>query len=147
MLKFFFAFTLACFFHGNNIAKFTITKDATGLYIIANLDASDLALDLNGEAQDITIEDLQTYLYKHTVYVVNNQHCSQSITDFKIEQDHFIVTSKLSGEFNKIHTLRIKNTALIKVNTKQSNIIELRFDGLYRDFLIDENQPILNITL
>lgn len=146
-MKYILFFTLWLLFHGNNVAKFTIHKKDKIVIIVVDLEASDLSSALKLSPKNITEKQIETYLLEHVNYTVNQKKVPFTVSDVTFSLDHFTIQTILSKQIDTITSLKIKNTTLFEVNSKQSNIIELRFNNMYRDFLIDKHQPTLNINL
>ena len=147
-MKFSFLFALILFFHGDNLATYTITKDSNNiLHITASLDAKDLALALNSDMNSIKKNDLENYLNGHLEYKINNQLVPFKVKTFNLKNKHLIINYSLTKEIETITELQIKSTLLFEVNDKQSNVIQIRFDGMVRDFLINKQKPILKVSL
>ncbi len=146
-MKFFSLALLFLFIHGNNVATYTLTKDNNTVNITANLDASDLALALHTDSHSIQKDDLVSYLNKHISYTINHQLNPFVLNSFTLKHNHVIINLSLTKPVDSITQLDVKNTSLFEVNTKQSNIIEIRFDGMVRDFLINKDNPVLTISL
>jgi len=134
-------------FHGNDVAKFTFYKENKVISVLVALEAEDLASALQTKPANITKKQIEQYLLKHVTYSINDAVNSFYVNDIQLNIDHFIIETTLSKKVNTISSLKITNTALTEVNSKQSNIIELRFNDMYRDFLIDKNNSTLNIKL
>lgn len=139
-----FLFLITFIFHGKDSATYTITKDNNSIYVSVKLDVSDSLKALN---TIITKENISNYLIDHMEYTINDQATDFSVDSFKKEHNHLIVNLLLAKEFETITKLQIKNTSLFEINNKQSNIIQLRFDGMFRDFLINKEKPTITITL
>ncbi|WP_348702285.1 DUF6702 family protein [Tenacibaculum sp. 190524A02b] len=139
-------FVVLFFFHGEDVSTYTLTKINNTLYVKAKLDTSDIVSALKKDSRQIKKIDLENYFINHTTYKVNKEKASLEIIDFVIEPHHVIIKGSFKKKYGKIKELQIKNTALFEVNSKQSNIIEIRFDDMVRDFLINKQKPILNIT-
>lgn len=134
-------------FHGDDIATFTITKNNNQIEITANIDASDIEKALKTNANKIKKTTLESYLAKHLEFKINNELVSFELKTFKTENTHFILNYFLDKKIKHITEIQIKNTLLFEVNEKQANVIQLRFDGMFRDFLINKQKPVLTIKL
>lgn len=146
-MKIFFFFALILFFHGDNVATYTVTKDANNIiHITANLDAKDLALALNSDVTSIKKNDLKDYFNEHLEYKINNQLVPFDIKNFRLQNHHLIIHYSLTKEIETITEFQIKNTLLFEVNEKQANVIQFRFNGMLRDFLINKQKPVLKIS-
>ncbi len=134
-------------FHGDNVATFTITKNNDKIQITANIDANDIEKALKTKSHLINRVTLKNYLTKHLEFKINKELVSFELKTFKTENNHFILNYFLDKKIKHIKELQIKNTLLFEVNEKQANVIQLRFDGMFRDFLINKQKPILKIKL
>jgi len=143
-LLYFFALTL--FFHGENVATYTITKDGNTLNISAKMDASDISKCLKSSPTK-SQNYLKTYFKEHLKFEVNGITAPLILTNYELKGHHAIVEFTLDGTFENVSHLKIHNTLLFNVNQKQSNVIALRFGGMVRDFLINKERPTLNINL
>ena len=147
-MNFSFLFALILFFHGDNVATYTITKDSNNIiHITANLDAKDVALALNSDMNSIKKGDLENYFNEHVEYKINNQLVPFKVKKINLKNKHLIINYSLTKEIETITELQIKSTLLFEVNDKQSNVIQIRFDGMVRDFLINKQKPVLKVSL
>lgn len=146
-MKFYLIVFFFFLFHGNDVAKFTFFKENNIIAVLVALEAEDLASALQTKPANITKKQIEQYLLKHVTYSINDVVNSFYVNDIQLNTDHFIIETTLSKKVNTISSLKITNTVLTEVNSKQSNIIELRFNDMYRDFLIDKNNSTLNIKL
>ena len=146
-MKFFIIALLFTSTHGINVAKFTIDKKETKVLISINIEAADLSEALHTPLKEINKTQIEKYLKNNMVYHINDDLTTYSVRDFKLHLDHFTITTVIDQEIGTIKNLQIKNTTFFEVNDDQSNIIELRFNGMFRDFLIDKNKPTLLINL
>ena len=145
-MKIFLLYWLTILFHGDDLATFTVTKEANKLHVSVKLDALDLEEEIGTDIYTIRQKELSKYLKKHLEFHVNTKATSFTLTSFQFERNHLSAKLVLKKEYKTITELQIKNTALFEANPKQSNIIELRFDGMTRDFLIHKAKPVLTIT-
>ena len=146
-MKFFITLWLACFFHGGDVATFTITTSNDTAHVLVKLEAEDIAKALNTTVNTISQDALQDYLNAHVSYVVNGQLVSSTIQDLSLEHHHLLIKTTLNGTFSTIHSLQIENTMLFEVKAHQTNVIKLRFNDMFRDFLTNQKRPLLNIEL
>ena len=147
-MKLYIIFFFSLLFHGENIATFTITKDDNHLNVKANLSVKDVkkALEIT-DVNAINTNDLTTYFDHNLIIIINDQVAHYKIDDFELVHNHLIVDLSIEEGFETITSLRMKNTLLFEVNSKQSNILEIRFNNQSRDFLIHKDQPALTINL
>ncbi|MGB0896324.1 MAG: DUF6702 family protein [Flavobacteriaceae bacterium] len=146
-MKFYLLLFVSLFYHGENLATYTITKEATKVYVTANLDASDAAKAMGVEEESIAKNVVQKYLEHHLHLKINQEDASFHVETTQVKYNHLNVKIAVDGDFNTISTIQIKNSALFEVNNQQSNVVELRFDGMVRDFLINKTKPELTIAL
>ena len=135
------------FFHGDNLATFTIIKTNDSIKITAKLDASDLEKAIGSKKFSTSNKDLENYLLNQMSYSVNNQETPFVVKAVKVNHHHVNIELLIHGKFDAISDIKIKNKLLFDVNDKQVNVIEIRFNGVNRDFLINKDTPILNINL
>lgn len=146
-MKYFLVLLITFYFHGINVGKFTFNKKEDIVYITIDLEASDLSDALKKSIESIKKNDIETYLKDHISYQINEKSVSFKVQKINLEFDHFTINTQLDQKIDSIKSVQIKNTTLFEINADQSNIIELRFNGLFRDFLIDKNKPSLNINI
>jgi hypothetical protein len=133
--------------HGDDLATYTFVKNNNKIHITANLNPSDIEKAIGVDIVSMTQKQVYEYFLKHMEYVINDTKTSFAIKSIKKVDHHLEVNISLTKEFESITTLKIKNTSLFEVNSSQSNIIQLRFEGLKSDYLINSNMPILTINL
>ena len=80
-------------------------------------------------------------------YRINEQETSFIVNTAKRNHHHVSIKLVINGTFETITDIQIKNELLFDVNSEQANVIELRIDGLIKDFLINKNKSTLNIKL
>lgn len=140
----FFTITL---FHGDNLATYTIIKTDDGIKITAKLDASDLEKAISSKKFSTSNKDLVNYLFNKMSYNINNEETPFIVNTIKVNHHHVNIEFLIQGTFEVISDIKIKNKLLFDVNNKHVNIIEIRFDGMIRDFLIMRDRSVLNINL
>jgi len=147
MMRILFICLLLPFFHGMNVATYAFTKVDNTMHVTANVDVSDMLLALNkSNIESIHENDLEAYFERHFNYKINDQVVNFNLKSFKLEHNHVIINFSSKKVVGEINTLQVQNTALLEVNDKQSNIIEVRFDGMFRDFLTNKQQPNIDIN-
>tara|TARA_B100000768_G_scaffold152358_1_gene147983 strand:- start:2801 stop:3244 length:444 start_codon:yes stop_codon:yes gene_type:complete len=134
-------------FHGDNLATYTITKTNNKIHIDVKIDALDLEKAIGSNDFSISNKTLTDYLSEHMSYRINEQETSFIVNTAKRNHHHVSIKLVINGTFETITDIQIKNELLFDVNSKQANVIELRIDGLIKDFLINKNKSTLNIKL
>lgn len=147
MKSFIFIFLIAINIHGNNVAVYTFHKENETLKVKADIEAEDFLKAINLKTADVNQSQIKSYFNKHFSCKINGETARLKVASYIINEEHLTVNFVVKGQFSTIKKIQIKNTSLLEVNEDQANIIQLRFNNMQRDFLINLEKPSLTITL
>ena len=146
-MKTFILLALMNLFHGGDIATFTITTTNAKVYVAVKLEAAAIAEALDVKIDAIDKGHLQHYLNTHITYTINGQNAGFEITDMEATHNHLVVHTTLEGTYSLLKHLKIKNTTLFEVKSRQTNVVRLRYNTTSRDFLINQKRSTITINL
>ena len=133
--------------HGNDVANFVFTMEDNKLVVTAELESSEIQKALNTELNNITASDLETYFLSNISCEINGESAEYTLDTFVVDDHHLDAKLIFRSDYEQIETIKMKNTTLFEVNSKQSNVVKIRFNDQMRDFLINSKAPELTITL
>jgi len=147
MLRLFILLFLGIFMHGNDVANFVFTMEDNKLVVTAELESSEIKKALNTELNNITASELEAYFFSNISCEINGEGAEFALDTFVVDHHHLDAKFIFRSEYEQIETIKMKNTTLFEVNSKQSNVVKIRFNDQMRDFLINSKAPELTITL
>ena len=132
--------------HDMPIAMFKLFEENGHTAMHVTLDKENIHTAITTSAEDLDLEDLNDYLKSHIAIALDHRTINFHISAYEVKGDHIHISGTIHQSITDYQNLSVRNTCLLEV-ANQSNIVQLKYDGMVRDFRMTKERQEIKVEL
>lgn len=130
--------------HDIQVAYFKVYEEDKIVFVDFIFEKEDILNILSHGQTKLSSQELQSYVQENFSLVINNKKRNLTLGAMDVKEKHIHIQGNLKQTIQSISSLKINNSCLLGIEN-HSNIMQIRFHELERDFLMNTDRTTINV--